>query len=160
MGVGAGCSSSWRCDRVVNTRSTLRARARSGGRRVLGCGHPPRLCMPGVLAELHPRSTLQAVARRRGVGAVSLVMGAVGHRFRHRALLLLFHLRSTPRAVAREAGMGGVAIGLSSAGSTHNPPYEQLLIGLGAGARSMFRIGGRCRVSVTWHQEGGCLVLT
>lgn len=56
--------------------------------------------------------------------------------------------------------MGGVATGSSSAGSTHDPPYEEFLVGLEAGAGSMFRVGGRRRVSVTWHREGGWLVLT
>jgi hypothetical protein len=56
--------------------------------------------------------------------------------------------------------MGGVAFGSSPAGSTHDPPYEQLLVGLGAGAGLIFRIGSGRRVSVTWHQEGGWLVLT
>jgi hypothetical protein len=74
----------------------------------------------------------------------------------------LSHLLSTPRAVAREAGTGGVIVGLLLAGNTRNPPYEQLLVGLEAAAEStsMFRIGGRRHVSVTWHREGGWLVLT
>jgi hypothetical protein len=53
-----------------------------------------------------------------------------------------------------------VAIGLSSAGSAHDSPYEQPPIGLGAGAGSMFCVGGGCHVSVTWHREGDLLVLT
>lgn len=44
--------------------------------------------------------------------------------------------------------------------STHNPSSEQWLVGMGVGAGPMFRIGGRRRVSVTWHREGGWLVLT
>jgi hypothetical protein len=56
--------------------------------------------------------------------------------------------------------MGGVAFGSSPAHSAHDPPYEQLLIGLGAGAGLIFRIGSGCHVSVMWHQEGGWLVLT
>ena len=50
-----------------------------------GCwvpSHPPRLHAPGIVAELHPRSTLRAIARRHGVGAVSFVVGAVGRRYR------------------------------------------------------------------------------
>jgi hypothetical protein len=70
-----------------------------------------------------------------------------------------FHPRSTPRTVAREAGMGGVAIGSLLAGSARDPPYEQLLIRLGAGAGSMFHVGGGRHISVTWHRERGWLVL-
>jgi hypothetical protein len=62
-----------------------------------------------------------------------------------------FHSRSTPRAVAREAGTGGVAVGSSSAGRTCDPPYEQLLVRLEAGAGSIFRVECGRRVSVTWH---------
>ena len=32
-----------------------------------------------------------------------------------------------------------------------NPPYKQLLVGVGVDARLMFRTEGRCHVSVTWH---------
>jgi hypothetical protein len=60
-------------DRPVSTRSTLRARARSGGRWVLGCwSHPRRLCAPGILAKLHPRSTLRAVLVGLEAGAGSM----------------------------------------------------------------------------------------
>ena len=44
--------------------------------------------------------------------------------------------------------------------STRDPPYEQLLIRLGAGAGSMFHVEGRHHVSVMWHREGDWLVLT
>jgi hypothetical protein len=44
------------------------------------CGDPPRHYAPGVVPELHPRSTLRAVARRRGEGTVSLVMDTVDRR--------------------------------------------------------------------------------
>ena len=53
-----------------------------------------------------------------------------------------------------------MVIGLSSASSNLNPPYKQLLVGLRAGAGSMFHAGGGRRVSVMWHREGGLLVLT
>jgi hypothetical protein len=57
-------------------------------------------------------------------------------------------------------GLRQVIIGLSSAGHTLDPPYEQLLIRLGGGDGLMFCVrGGHC-VSVTWHPEGGWLVLT
>ena len=58
----AGCSSSLRCERAVSTRSTLRARAHSGGRRVLASLWTWR--------SSRAAPTLQAVARRRGVGAI------------------------------------------------------------------------------------------
>jgi hypothetical protein len=53
-----------------------------------------------------------------------------------------------------------VAIGSLSAGSTCDSPYKQPPIGLGAGAGSMFRIGGGRHVLVMWHREGDLLVLT
>jgi hypothetical protein len=54
--------------------------------------------------------------------------------------LSLSHLRSTPQAVAREAGTasGGMVVGSLLAGSIRDPPYEQLLVGLGvAGSTRM-----------------------
>jgi hypothetical protein len=50
--------------------------------------------------------------------------------------------------------MGGMAVGPSSSGSTHNPPYEQMLVRLGVGAGSMFHIGGEHRVSDMAPREG------
>ena len=47
--------------------------------------------------------------------------------------------------------MGGVAFELSSAGSTHNPPYEQLLIGLGVGSGLIFHIGSGGVVGLGSH---------
>ena len=52
----------------------------------------------------------------------------------------LSHLWSTPQAVAHEAGTGGMVVGLSLAGSIRNPPYKQLLVGLGV-AGSMAWLG-------------------
>jgi hypothetical protein len=40
--------------------------------------HPPHHYTPGIVPELHPRSTLRAVAHRRGVGAVSIAMDTIG----------------------------------------------------------------------------------
>jgi hypothetical protein len=51
--------------------------------------------------------------------------------------------------------MSCVAVGLSSAGSTHDPPYEQLLIRLEVHAGSIFCVEGGHHVSVMWHQERG-----
>jgi hypothetical protein len=70
--------------------------------------YPPRLHAPGGVLELHPRSTLRAVAHRHRVGGLSAVA------FIARGVPVvpaaveecsLSHLLSTPRAVAREAGV-------------------------------------------------------
>jgi hypothetical protein len=61
--------------RPVSTRSTLQARARSGGSRVLGCRllvSMSLLCpsSQAPLSSFHPRSTPRAVAREAGMGGV------------------------------------------------------------------------------------------
>jgi hypothetical protein len=125
-------------DRPVSTRSTLRARAGSGGGRVLGC----RLIhLVFMRVALYSSCTHDPPYEQLLVG-----MGWVP--------LSSFHPRSIPRAVAREAGMGGAAVASSSAGCTRNPPYEQLLVRLEASAGSIFHVEGGCYLSVTWHRGG------
>lgn len=43
--------------------------------------------------------------------------------------------------------MGGMAVGPLLSGSTHDPPYEQMVVRVGAGASSMFYVGGEHCVS-------------
>ena len=98
-------------------------------------GGTPCLHTPGIVADLHPRSTLRAIAHRHGVDAVDVVVVPI---MPISSLSHHFHPQSE-------------AIGSSLAGSTHDPPYKQLLVTLGAGAASMFHVGGRHHVSVMQH---------
>jgi hypothetical protein len=98
----------WRWgDAASSTRTTLRASARSGGGRVLVLAVPSSL-----LPRTHPQTTLRAAARRRG-GRRRVVPSS--------GVLVVLSSPSFP----------SVPLCPPRATPTREPPYEQMLVGVG-----------------------------